>query len=114
MKEKTEWQKKAESEAYRLASGQCGKEDSYESRLAFSMFLEGAEWQRKAVWHPIEEKIDLRKSVLFTNGSVISSSMRFMIDVVDFWLRDQEKKAGIKYDRWAYADELLPINSMEI
>ena len=51
---------------------------------------------------------DHEKTVVFSDGKNISGTMRFMINVEDFWLKDQAKKKGVHYTMWAYSEDLLP------
>ena len=60
------------------------------------------------VWHPVTEPFDHKKTVVFSDGKIISCTMRFMLNVEDFWLKDQYKKIGIHYTLWAYSEDLLP------
>lgn len=60
------------------------------------------------IWHPVTEPFDHEKTVVFSDGKNISGTMRFMINVEDFWLKDQAKKKGVHYTMWAYSEDLLP------
>lgn len=60
-------------------------------------------------WHPLTEPFDRKRPVVFTDGKLISGSIRFMIGVEDMWLADQKKKAGISYSHWAYTDDLISL-----
>ena len=65
--------------------------------------------ESSTLWHPVGMSFDHKRSVVFTDGRVVSGSIRFHLNVEDMWLRDQKNKAGISYSHWAYTDELTAL-----
>ncbi len=72
----------------------------------------GAKWYIKNVWHDINEKPDMSKFVVFSDGKEsMTPPMRNPFDDFPMLIEVANKKYGGGYKVWAYADDLLPIES---
>lgn len=114
-KEKSVFQKEVKDKAYERASGYFTKNEEVESRCYYSGYCDGAEWQRNRVWHTLEDKADLSKSIVMydPDGNYMSPPVHcpFMFD--DFFVKTMNKKYGANYTMWAYMEDIVPINLEE-
>ena len=64
----------------------------------------------KDVWHPIDEKADLSKSILMYDpeGDFMSPPVRCPLSYDDFFVKTMNKKYGANYTMWAYMDDIKP------
>lgn len=113
MKEKSEFTKQVESEAIQRADGYFGT-DKFESKIAFSFFCDGAEWQRNRVWHTFDEKPDLSKSVLLYDIernwlSLPLPHTTCSDEFFEFIVLAMNKRYDANYTMWAYMDDITPV-----
>ncbi len=64
----------------------------------------------KKVWHPIDEKADMSKSIVMydPDGNYMSPPVRCMLGYDDFFVNTMNKKYGANYQMWAYIEDLTP------
>lgn len=64
----------------------------------------------KVIWHTLDEKADLSKSILMydPNGDFMSPPVRCPFSFDDFFVKTMNKKYGANYQMWAYMDDLTP------
>lgn len=62
------------------------------------------------VWHSIDEKADLSKSIVMydPDGNYMSPPVRCPLSYDDFFVKTMNKKYGANYQMWAYMDDLAP------
>ena len=65
---------------------------------------------KKAVWHTLDEKADLSKSILMydVDGNFMSPPVRCPFSFDDFFVKTMNKKYGANYQMWAYMDDIKP------
>jgi hypothetical protein len=66
--------------------------------------------REKAIWHPIDEKADSSKFVVFydVNGGYMSPPSRCLLGYDTDFVKAMNKKHGANYTMWAYKDDLAP------
>ena len=65
---------------------------------------------KKAVWHTLDEKADLSKSILMydVDGNFMSPPVRCPFSFDDFFVKTMNKKYGANYTMWVYMDDIKP------
>lgn len=72
-------------------------------------FVAGVSWQRNRVWHDIDEKPNMRKFVVFSDGKKsMTPPMRNPFEDFPMLIDVANRKYGGGYKVWAYAEDLLP------
>ena len=69
----------------------------------------------KNIWHPIGEKADGGRFVVFydTDGDYMSPPSRCLLGFDSDFVKAMNKKYGANYDMWAYKDDLAPKKQKE-
>ena len=64
----------------------------------------------KVIWHSIDEKADLSKSIVMydPDGNYMSPPVRCPLSYDDFFVKTMNKKYGANYQMWAYMEDLTP------
>jgi hypothetical protein len=64
----------------------------------------------KPIWHTLDEKADLSKSILMydVDGNYMSPPVRCPFSFDDFFVKTMNKKYGANYTMWAYMDDIKP------
>ena len=72
--------------------------------------IEILEQADKRIWHTLNEKADLSKSIIMYDpaGDFMSPPVRCPFSFDDFFVSAMNKKYGANYQMWAYMDDIKP------